>query len=164
MLLKTVSDKVNTVVKYTAFIQLAIMTFIIVLQVFFRYILGSSLSWSEEAARYLFIWIIMLGVSVGVKENFHVAVTIIIKRLPRAPRIVSNIIFSLLLGVMALVMIIYGYDLTNQVAIQLSPAIRISMYWIYLSVPVSGVLIIVHLLEHLEKDIKSLISGEKGVI
>jgi len=164
MILKTVSDKVNTVVKYIAFVQLVLMTFIIVLQVFFRYILGSSLSWSEEAARYLFIWIIMLGVSVGVKESFHVAVTIIIKRLPRAPRIVSNIIFSLLLGVMALVMIKYGYSLTNQVAIQLSPAIRISMYWIYLSVPVSGVLIIIHLLDNLENNIKSLISGEKGVI
>jgi TRAP-type C4-dicarboxylate transport system permease small subunit len=106
----------------------------------------------------------MLGVSIGVKESFHVAVTIFINRLPRVPRIVSNIIISLLLGVMATVMIVYGYTLANIVALQLSPAIRLSMYWVYLSVPVSGVLIIIHLLEHLKNDIKTLVSGEKGVI
>ncbi|MBN2285589.1 MAG: TRAP transporter small permease [Tissierellales bacterium] len=164
MLIKKVSDRLNFLVKYVTFVQLVMMTFIIVLQVFFRKVLSSSLSWSEESARYLFIWIIMLGVSIGVKEGFHVAVTIFINKLPKTSRIVSNIIFSMLLGVMAMVMIIYGYDLANIVAVQLSPAVRLSMYWVYLSVPVSGVLIMIHLLENIERNVRNLFNSEKGVI
>jgi len=144
--LREISDKINDVVKYLGFVLMAVMTVVIVLQVFYRYVLDSSLSWSEELARYLFIWIVMLGASVGVKEKFHVAVTLIRNRVPKVLQQILDVVFDILLGVVALAMISYGYDLAKSVAIQLSPATRISMYWVYLSVPVSGVLIIIHLL------------------
>lgn len=144
--LREISDKINYIVKYVGFVLMAVMTVVIVLQVFYRYVLDSSLSWSEELARYLFIWTVMLGASVGVKEKFHVAVTLIKNRVPKVLQRILDVVFDILLGVVALAMIIYGYDLAKSVAIQLSPATRISMYWVYLSVPVSGVLIIIHLL------------------
>ena len=72
------SDWINRVAQYVGFVQLSLMTFVIILQVFYRYVLGSSLSWSEESARFLFIWVVMLGASMGVKEGFHVAVTLFV--------------------------------------------------------------------------------------
>lgn len=152
----SLSDKANTAVKYAGFIMTAVMTVLIVIQVFFRYVLGSSLSWSEESARYLFIWIVMLGASMGVKEGFHVSVTLFINKLPAVLRRIVDTVFTLFLGVMALVMVIYGYSIANTVAIQVSPAIRLSMFWVYLSVPVSGVLIIIHLLSKIEENIRAL--------
>ena len=53
-------------------ITLALMSAIIVLQVFFRYVLNNSLAWSEELARYLFIWTIYIGISYGVGLVFNV--------------------------------------------------------------------------------------------
>ena len=143
--IKALSDKVNQIVKLIGFVQLSIMTVIIILQVFYRYVLGSSLSWSEECARYLFIWIVMLGASMGVKEKSHVAVTLFKDWLPFRIRTGVDILFTIMIGVMAAVMIIYGWSITQTVSIQLSPAIRISMFWVYLAIPVSGLLMMVHL-------------------
>lgn len=154
--LTKISNKINDCTKFIGFILMVIMTVIIVLQVFYRYILGSSLSWSEELARYLFIWVVMLGAAYGVKESFHVAVSIVIDRLPSKVRTIVDILFSAMLGLVGIVMVKYGYMLAQTVAIQLSPATRISMFWVYISVPVSGLLIIVHILSRMEEDIRIL--------
>ena len=142
----TLSDKTNAAVKFVGFLLLSVMTAIIVLQVFYRYVLSSSLSWSEESARYIFIWIVMLGASMGVKEGFHVSVTILKERLPGRIKGGVDMLFAFIMGIMAAAMVVYGWDIANTVAIQHSPAMRISMFWVYLSIPVSGLLIIVHLL------------------
>ena len=139
------SDWVNRCVQYVGFVQLSLMTLIIILQVFYRYVLGSSLSWSEESARFLFIWIVLLGASMGVKEGFHVAVTLFKDWLPRRIKAGVDILFTLLTGVMAAVMVVYGWSIADTVSIQQSPAVRISMFWVYLAIPVSGALMLVHL-------------------
>lgn len=145
-----ISDFINEVIKKICFLLLVAMTVIIVIQVFYRYVIGSSLSWSEEIARYIFIWIIMLGASTGVKESFHVAVTAFIGWLPENIRSIISTINVVMLGLVGLIMVFYGYNLSELVAVQLSPAIRLSMFWVYLSVPVSGLLIIVHVLSKLQ--------------
>ena len=63
-------------------VTLALMSAIIVAQVFFRYVLNNSLSWSEELARYLFIWTIYIGISYGVKMDKHVAVDAVYSYMP----------------------------------------------------------------------------------
>src|SRR5215217_5315414 len=46
------------------------------LQVLFRYVLGSSLTWSEELSRYVFVWIIFIGVSVATRRGEHILVDV----------------------------------------------------------------------------------------
>ena len=62
-LLRTIDRVVARWERGAAVALLAVTVVIVVLQVFFRYVLNSSLSWSEEAARYLFIWAALLGFS-----------------------------------------------------------------------------------------------------
>ena len=68
--------------KILCVIFLALMSIIIVLQVFFRYVLNNSLSWSEELARYLFIWMIYIGISLGVKMDKHICVDAVYTFMP----------------------------------------------------------------------------------
>ena len=56
---------------------LAIMTILIAVQVFTRYVLQYSFDWSEELARYLFIWSIYVGCSYATQEDRHLEVTIL---------------------------------------------------------------------------------------
>ena len=95
------SDWINRCVQYIGFVQLSLMTLIIILQVFYRYVLGSSLSWSEESARFLFIWVVLLGASMGVKESFHVSVTLFKDMLPRRIKVTVDVLVNLLTGVVA---------------------------------------------------------------
>ena len=83
--------------KMLCVIFLALMSIIIVLQVFFRYVLNNSLSWSEELARYLFIWMIYVGISYGVKMDKHICVdavyTFMPKSIKRGYAIVAYVLF-----------------------------------------------------------------------
>lgn len=159
-ILQLISDKINNITKYITFIMLAIMTATISLQVFYRYILGSSLTWSEEIARYLFIWVIMLGASIGIKERFHISITIIKDKLSGKAKQILDIILNLGIGILGVIMVTSGAELAQVVAIQLSPAMRLNMSLVYMSVPVSGILIVIHVLDILQTDVKSLISKD----
>ncbi len=58
-------------------VLLSILMIMIMVQVFCRYILLFSFSWNEELARFVFIWLVYLGVSLGAKHNEHIRVTIL---------------------------------------------------------------------------------------
>ena len=61
--LEQVSDIINKCVSYIGMVIFIVLIVACVAQVFFRFILNNSLSWSEELARYCFIWMHMLGAS-----------------------------------------------------------------------------------------------------
>lgn len=54
---------------------MAVMTLLIGVQIFMRYVLGASLSWSEELARYFFIWMTYVGIAYAVRRDAHIRVT-----------------------------------------------------------------------------------------
>ncbi len=156
------SDWINRCVQYIGFVQLSLMTLIIILQVFYRYVLGSSLSWSEESARFLFIWVVLLGASMGVKESFHVSVTLFKDMLPRRIKVTVDVLVNLLTGVVAAIMVVYGLSIAETVSIQLSPAVRISMFWVYLAIPVSGALMLLHLTARMVELAQTFSAVDKG--
>ena len=74
--IKKISDQINSVIEYIALVLLFLMVVVVFLQVIFRFVLHSSLSWSEEFARYTMIWLSFLGISIGVKKKAHIGVEI----------------------------------------------------------------------------------------
>ena len=58
------------------------MTLVIFAQVIFRYILKSPLAWSEELARYLFVWVSFIGSVVAARRNQHIGVEMLVNKLP----------------------------------------------------------------------------------
>ncbi len=104
-----------------------------------RYLFDNSLSWSEELARYLFIWMTYIGISYGVKKNRHIKVDVALKLFPQKLRgyvvLLSDIIFMVFAAVIvyesfALSMKIFGFK-------QTSPAMGLPMGIVYLA-PVTG--------------------------
>ena len=74
---------------------LAITVVLVVLQVFFRYVLNSSLSWSEEAARYLFIWAAVLGFSSSMEARRLFSFEMLFARLSARGRRICLALFAL---------------------------------------------------------------------
>lgn len=157
MLLK-LSDFTNRLVEYITAILLFLMVIIIFSQVFSRHVLASSLSWSEELARYMFIWVTLLGISIGVKRGFLVSISIVSDRLAGRKKIILELISSILIVLFSVVIIYYGIDTALKVINQQSPAMRISMSVVYFSVPVGGVLILLHIINIIYEQIKKLTS------
>jgi TRAP-type transport system small permease protein len=149
LILERIATAINRTVEYICFGMLAAMVAIVGLQVFYRYVLSSSLSWSEEIARYLFVWTVLLGGTSGVRLGFLVAVTFVQNQMPTALRKAVLIGINLLILAFAYVLVVHGFDLAQTVHRQLAPATRIPMSYVYGAIPVSGVLIVFYTLLHL---------------
>lgn len=67
-------------------VALAFMTILTFIQVILRYIFGTGLVWSLEATTYAFAWLVLIGMSYCVRERAHIAVDLVVDRLPAATR------------------------------------------------------------------------------
>ncbi|QHJ70065.1 TRAP transporter small permease [Planococcus halotolerans] len=134
-----------------------IMVTVIFLQVVMRQ-LDSSLSWTEELARYSFIWLVYIGISYGVKKDRHIKVDVLLLVLKNKGKIILTIIANLLFIAFAIFVIRYGYDIASQLLAfgQKSPANQIPMGLIYLATPVGMGLTLIRLVQNLVKHIKAL--------
>ncbi|QDR79367.1 TRAP transporter small permease [Sporomusa termitida] len=134
------------------FLLMLAMVSIIFLQVIARYAFGNSLTWSEEAGRYLFVWMTFLGTPLAVRNRSHVALDVLIGKLPRQLR--KPVIAFGYLAMMALagVMIYAAVNMMTLGSRQVSAALQLPMKWVYLVLPVSGALIVFYLAKNLYED------------
>lgn len=141
--IKALLGYLDNIEEFLAVTFLATMCVFIGLQIIFRYILNWPLAWTEELARYLFVWVIYLGASMAVRRKRHLKVDIVLLLLGEKGkfvlRLVSNMLFLFFCVVMAYEGAYLVYSL-QFIRPQYSPAVRFPMSLAYLSVLVGVVL------------------------
>ncbi len=138
----------------------AFMVVVIFLQVIMRYVFGNSLAWSEEIARYAFIWLIYIGVSYAVKRNKHLGVDAFGMMFERKGRLVIAFIANISFLIFALVMTYYGIDIVSRVT-RTSAALQIPLMWVYLAPVVGMILTAIRLLQNMAYDLRDYRSIKK---
>ena len=143
--------------KMLCVIALALMSAVIVAQVFCRYVLNSSLSWSEELARYLFIWMIYIGISYGVKLDKHICVDAVYTFAPKGIKRYYAIVGYLLVLLFAVAMVYYGVLVVGmQISSgQVSPAMGVPMQYVYAAPVVGFVLTAIRLVQKVIEAIRA---------
>lgn len=132
--------------KWVLVLLLSAMAVIIFANVTLRYLTNFSITWSEEVARYLMIWMTFLGAGLALRFGGHVAITNLQEAMPaQAQRVLRLVIVVLLLAFFA-AMIWMGYDYMARMRFQVTPATRISFGYIYAAMPIGFLLMSVHLL------------------
>lgn len=126
---------------------LATMVVLIFIQIISRVILSSSFAWTDEVARYLMIWLTFLAASVGFKHGAHIGVEVFVRNLPKTLKIILQIIAALASFVFFVIMISMGWEIISVSMKQTSPALNIPMGYVYIIFPISGMLIILNLID-----------------
>ncbi|MCX7786419.1 MAG: TRAP transporter small permease [Spirochaetes bacterium] len=142
--LRRIVDQANSTAKWLCYGTATIMIIMVVLQVLFRYVIKVSLSFSEELARFMFIWTVFLGSTIALRQRAHVSIEILVARLPKTTKRWFITLANTLSFVFYLTLIVYGIVMVTHAASQTSPALGLSMGYVYLSVPVSGVLFLLN--------------------
>ena len=140
--------KKSNIVEIIIALQVAILSVVVLLQVFFRYVLNFPLAWSEELARFLLIWIVLLGAAIGIKRKSHFSIDIVFKKFPQ--KVQKNLQFAidvLLFMLIFDVMVINGVYLANLTFRQISPALHLRMSYVYSAVLAGGILSCCYVLE-----------------
>ena len=128
----------------TAVGLLAVTVVIVILQVFFRYVLNSSLSWSEEAARYLFIWASVLGFSSCIEAGRLFRFEMLAAHLARAGQRFCTVLYVLAAAALVWALVASGSQLAWHTIHQQSPAMSLPMAAPYAALPIGGLLIALH--------------------
>ncbi|MCB0565187.1 MAG: TRAP transporter small permease [Phaeodactylibacter sp.] len=138
-------QKIDKILGNFLAILMGIMTIDVLWGVFTRYAMGSQASWTEELARFLLIWIGILGAAYAAGKDMHLAIDLLMPRLKEEGQKRLKILISFLIVLFAFtVMVIGGIRLIyiTHVLGQLSPALRVPMAVIYSVVPLSGILVV----------------------
>ena len=161
--LNKLSDIVNFLVEHVIAILMGLMTVVVFLQVVFRLISG-SLPWSEELARYMMIFMVYLGASVGVRKKNHIAIEFVANQLPGKGRTVVDIISDLLMLVVFAVIIHFGLNVVRVTMMQKSPVLRVRMGYMYFSIVLGGILMCLQTVVNLITSVRNLAAGRADSI
>lgn len=132
----------NGILNWTIVIILAGMVGLVFLNVVMRYLFESGITWSEEMARYMFVWIVFLGAVVAAKDKGHLGVDILTANVPRPVQKVLSLIANTLL-IFVLILFIDGLlKMMNLNEMVTGPATGIPVAFFYLAGLISAVLMI----------------------
>ncbi|KCZ63186.1 hypothetical protein L53_07915 [Hyphomonas sp. L-53-1-40] len=140
-----------------AAIGLVLMTLIIGWQVFGRYVLNSSPSWSEQASLALMIWYVSLAAAAGVREGFHIRIVALENAVGPKVRLWMRIISNIIVGACGLAMLVWGGQLVAKTWSHVIPSLGLPRGLAYLGLPIAGALMAVFSLERIFEEL----SGEK---
>ncbi|GIO20353.1 sialic acid TRAP transporter small permease protein SiaQ [Oceanobacillus oncorhynchi subsp. incaldanensis] len=129
----------NRIVEVFLAIALSVMSLAIFYQVFSRYVMGSATSWSEELARTLMIYIVLLGSALALKRGEMLSVDLISEMLKKKSNKILQIIVNSLSIIFYIILVIFGFEMAERVGGQSMQGLGISMYWFYFSIPLGGV-------------------------
>lgn len=122
----------------TIALLLAAMVADVTIQVFFRYVIQDPPTWTEELARYLFIWQIFLAAGVAFGRGSHIVVDALLMALPRAGKRVLLIVSNLMVLAFLLVLIWQGANMAGLTSNTFSTAMTLNMGMVYAALPVGA--------------------------
>lgn len=145
----SIKHLLNNLEEYICIALMTVMSGTIFCQITFRFVLNLPLRWTEELGIYTLAWISFLGASVGIKRWAHIGVEAFILLLPKKLQHVAKLLSLVLCIVFFAIMVYFGFEIVNKqfVTGQVSPAMRIPMYYAYLSVPVGGAFMLIRTLQ-----------------
>lgn len=131
-------------------------TAIVAAQVITRYLLKVPLPWSEEVARYMFIWLVWVGAAYATKEKRHISIDVLVTRIPNAGRKVCSVISTAVWIAFLICMAYLSFKLTKSVfgGSQVAVGSGIPMWIPYAAIPTGMILMLFRLLQNCYYDLK----------
>lgn len=143
-------------------ILLALMVITVLIQVLSRYVLVSAISWTEEATRYMFVWMVFLSIGICAKRGKHIRITILQSKVPQLTpylNLLSDVVFAVVAGFCG----VYGYNVvtTFMEAGQRCSSLPLFKWQVYVIVPIGFAIAIFRLAQDFVINVKSIIE-KKG--
>lgn len=142
--MRTLIRSIDETLKWFVIIVMAANVINVLWQVFTRFVMSSPSSWTEEMARFLLIWVSLLGAAYTHRIKGHIAIDIIANKFTGNAQHYSRMFIQLCVFLFALVaMVIGGYNIVNLTLSlgQVSAALQVPMGYVYTVLPLSGLLI-----------------------
>ncbi|OBU41622.1 TRAP transporter small permease [Photobacterium phosphoreum] len=135
----------------------------VVWQVLSRYIIGRPSTVTDELARYLFMWVALVGAAYTTGQKRHLAIDLLTMKLKGKYKVINELIIQMAIAVFAFVVLVYGGSnlaIKTLATGQLTPALGWEMGYIYFCLPISGALMIFYSVVYSIEKIQQLFSHD----
>ncbi|EJE4212703.1 TRAP transporter small permease [Vibrio cholerae] len=139
------------------------LVFCVVWQVLSRYVLGKPSTVTDELARYLFMWVALIGAAYTTGLKRHLAIDLLTMKLTGKRKLINEIVIQIAIALFSYVVLVHGgtqLALKTLATGQLTPALGLEMGYIYFCLPISGTLMIFYSAIFTYERVKQLILGE----
>lgn len=155
-------SRIDLFLEWTLSILLGIMVLDVFWGVITRYILDSQSSWTDELARYLLIWLSILGAAYASGKKLHIAIDLLPQYLNERNQKILDIVITTVVLLFAITVFLIGglrYVYISFELGQTSPALKLPIGFVYIVMPISGLFICYYKLLDLVVIIKNLKNG-----
>lgn len=162
MKLNLIRSRIDKVVESTLIGIVAVMTLNVLWQVFTRFVLQKPSSYTEELARYLLVWLGLLGGAYAVGRKAHLAIDLLPMILKGRKKLILEIVIQSFVLLFAAAVVLWGgielVDLTLSLQ-QVSAALQVKLGYVYLVLPISGSLMVFYSLSFIIENFGQLKGG-----
>ena len=157
----------DNIEEYILLVLFPLMVIVVFVATCVRYLTVMSLPWAEEVARYSMVWIAYIGASLGIKRNAHLGVEAVLLLLPQGTRKYFDYLRYLIIILFNVLIAYYTFQIIqSQISTeQVSPSLRIPMWFAYGAVPVGAVLMAwrcIQMIGQVGKPAPAAASAKKG--
>lgn len=152
------------VCKYLIILIVAVIASILIAAVVFRYGLNSALSWAEESSKYLMVWLTFLGTPIALRNFGHINIDLLLKVLPPRLQQFFYLLVSLIICFTMAIIFLKGMSFAEMGARQVASSFNISMWYMYIAVPIGAALTILVAIEQALLSLVGIFSPKDGLI
>jgi TRAP-type C4-dicarboxylate transport system permease small subunit len=152
--------KLNTVIEWLIAILLFIAICFILAQVLFRYVLHSPLDWTEQTSRYLFVWMMMMGMPVMFYRKSAMAFDLILNSIHGIIRHILQLFIMLLVLAFSAYWGYHSMVLALKVIGRYSAGVEVPLTFMYLSMVISNAIVVLVMLEQIIDSFRKLAAGK----
>lgn len=140
-----------------------LMSIIIFIQVVMRYVFHSSLTWSEEMARYLFVWLVYFSVAYTARREAHIRIDAAINLYPKKLRPYIEILSEVIVLVFAVFIAVTSVTVFQKISAsgQISPALHVPMQFVYAAPLIGFILTAIRQVQCIIRKVKGLHQHEE---
>ena len=158
-MLLSVKNIIDKILSWTVVVLMAIITVNVLWQVFSRFVLQNPSSFTEELARYMLIWIGILGAAYVAGQKLHLAIDLLSTKLTGKSKSVLEIFIQLCIFVFSFFVMVIGGIRLVYITLQLnqiSAALQLPLGYVYLVLPISGILMMFYSICFIVDEVKKI--------
>jgi len=141
---------------------LVLMTALIACQVFWRYVLNDSISWTEPGSVMIMGWFIFLGAAVGIREGYHLSFDILLHVVPDRVKLWLHTVSDTVVIGFGCGMVVYGTQLAVNAAPNVLPSLGISGAFDFMPIVAGGVLVVLFSIERIARRLSGMPTARFG--
>jgi TRAP-type C4-dicarboxylate transport system permease small subunit len=152
------------VCKYATIFLVGVISIVVCAGVYWRYVLNNSLSWTEETAKFLMVWMVFAGIPIALKTGGHAAIDALPNALPQRGRQMLYAFIYLVILLLSAVLVHQGWGFAWNARVQNTATTQVSMMYVFGSMPFGGAILFFVSLEMLLQSVIGVFRPSDGIV